>query len=40
MIYPHEARGADQLITSAIDTYVQLGQRQDGEGGAALIPTG
>jgi hypothetical protein len=31
MIYQHEARGADQLITSAIDAHVQGEQRKDGE---------
>jgi hypothetical protein len=29
MIYQHEARGADQAITSAIDTHVQAEQRND-----------
>jgi hypothetical protein len=38
MIYQHEARGADQLITSAIDAHVQGQQRKDDEGpaGASL----
>ena len=43
MIYQHEARGADQRITSAIDAHVQAEQRQgdDGEGPAeALVPAG
>ena len=41
MIYQHEARGADHLITSAIDAHVQGEQRQHGEGPAAtLIPAG
>ncbi len=35
MIYQHEARGADQVITSAIDTHVEDEKRRDtGEGGA------
>jgi integrase len=29
MIYQHEARGADQAITDAIDTHVQAEQRSD-----------
>jgi integrase len=29
MIYQHEARGADQAITSAIDSHVQAEQRSD-----------
>ena len=41
MIYQHEARGADQLITSAIDAHVQDEQCKDGEGPAgALAPAG
>ena len=41
MIYQHEARGADQLITSAIDAHVQDEQRKDGEGPAeVLTPAG
>jgi len=35
MIYQHEARGADQAITNAIDTHVEGEQRQDGTAGAA-----
>ena len=41
MIYQHEARGADQLITSAIDAHVQGEQRKDHQGRAgALTPGG
>jgi integrase len=44
MIYQHVARGADQAITSAIDTHVQGEKRrdEDGEEGAAgaLVPAG
>ena len=44
MIYQHVARGADQTITSAIDTHVQGEKRRDsdGEDGAAgvLVPAG
>jgi len=44
MIYQHEARGADQAITDAIDTHVQAEQRDDDDGddGAAgvLAPVG
>ncbi len=29
MIYQHEARGADQLITNAIDAHVQSEQGKD-----------
>jgi integrase len=43
MIYQHEARGADQAITNAIDTHVQAEQRgnddDDGPDGA-LVPVG
>jgi len=41
MIYQHVARGADQTITSAIDTHVEGEKRrhQDGEDGA-LVPAG
>ncbi len=39
MIYQHQARGADQTITSAIDKYVQAEQRGDDDGQAgALVP--
>jgi len=44
MIYQHVARGADQVITSAIDTHVEGEKRMDGgdEDGAAgvLVPAG
>jgi integrase len=43
MIYQHEARGADQAITRAIDTHVQAEQANDddGDGSAgALAPMG
>jgi len=44
MIYQHVARGADQVITSAIDTHVQGEKHGDGAGedGAAgvLVPAG
>jgi len=44
MIYQHVARGADQVITSAIDTHVEGEKRMDGDGenGAAgvLVPAG
>lgn len=43
MIYQHVARGADQLITHAIDAHVQGEQRKnDDEDGSAsvLVPTG
>jgi integrase len=43
MIYQHEARGADQAITDAIDTHVQAEQHQgdddDGPAGV-LVPAG
>ena len=41
-IYQHEARGADQTITSAIDRHVQAEQRGDDDDGAAgaLVPVG
>jgi integrase len=43
MIYQHEARGADQAITSAIDDHVQAeqanGDDDDGEAGV-LAPVG
>ena len=36
LIYQHEARGADQAITDAIDTHVQAERGQDdGDGGQA-----
>ncbi len=31
MIYQNEARGADQLITNAIDAHVQVEQGKDGD---------
>ena len=37
MIYQHEARGADQLIASAIDAHVQGEQRKDDEGPAGVL---
>ena len=42
MIYQHVARGADQLITNAIDAHVQGEQRRDDEDGSggALVPAG
>jgi hypothetical protein len=43
MIYQHEARGADQAITSAIDQHVQAEQRHDPEEdrpAGALAPVG
>jgi len=38
MIYQHQARGADQTITSAIDKYVQAEQRGDDGQAGALVP--
>lgn len=44
MIYQHEARGADQAITNAIDSHVQAeqGKDDDDDGGeaGALVPAG
>jgi hypothetical protein len=42
MIYQHEARGADQAITGAIDTHVQAEQLGDDDDGPAgvLAPVG
>jgi hypothetical protein len=44
MIYQHVARGADQAITSAIDTHVQGEKRRDeddeDDAAGALIPAG
>ena len=37
MIYQHEARGADQAITSAIDSHVQAQQRGDEDDGQAGV---
>ena len=43
LIYQHEARGADQRITDAIDSHVQAerdqGDDDDGQAGA-LVPAG
>ena len=35
MIYQHEARGADQVITSAIDTHIEAEKRRDSDKGGA-----
>lgn len=35
MIYQHEARGADQVITSAIDTHIEAEKRRDSDEGGA-----
>ena len=42
MIYQHEARGADQAITDAIDSHVRAGQPGDDDDGPAplLAPVG
>ena len=43
MIYQHEARGADQAITDAIDSHVQGGKRgddDDDDGARVLVPAG
>jgi hypothetical protein len=42
MIYQHEARGADQAITNAIDSHIQAEQRGDEDDGQAgvLAPVG
>jgi integrase len=41
LIYQHEARGADQAITDAIDTHVQAERGKDDDGQAgALAPVG
>ncbi len=43
MIYQHEARGADQTITSAIDAHIaaEHDQDEDDDGQAgALVPAG
>ena len=37
MIYQHEARGADQAITNAIDSHVQAEQRGDEDGQAGVL---
>ena len=40
MIYQHEARGAEQAITDAIDTHVQAEHQGDDDDGPAgvLVP--
>jgi integrase len=42
MIYQHEARGADKIITSANDAHVQTGRGRDDDDGSAgsLVPAG
>jgi hypothetical protein len=44
MIYQHEAQGADQAITKAIDAHIEAQHREDGDddGGTAggLVPAG
>jgi hypothetical protein len=42
LIYQHGARGADQRITDAIDTHVQVKQANDHDDGAVggLLPVG
>jgi hypothetical protein len=42
MIYQHEARGADQAITNAIDSHAQAEQPGDDDDGPAppLAPAG
>lgn len=41
LIYQHEARGADQTITSAIDGLVQAEQDDDDDSAAGvLVPAG
>jgi integrase len=41
MIYQHVARGADQAITSAIDTHVEGEKRRDEDGDdGAVVPAG
>jgi hypothetical protein len=42
MIYQHEACGADQTITNAIDTHVERERRNGEEDGpaGALVPVG
>jgi len=40
MIYLHEARGADQAITSAIDAHIEAGHtgdRDDDDGTAGVL---
>ena len=42
LIYQHEARGADQRITDAIDSHVQAEREDQGDDGSAgaLVPAG
>jgi integrase len=42
MIYQHQARGADQTITSAIDTHIVTEHDKDDDDGpaGALVPVG
>ena len=40
MIYQNQARGADQLITDAINDHVRGEQRKDGKDGATAILAG
>jgi hypothetical protein len=44
MIYQHEAQGADQEITKAIDAHIEAKQRDDGDdddgAAGALAPVG
>jgi integrase len=42
MIYQHEARGADKMITNAIDAHVEAEQSKDDDDGqaGALVPVG
>ncbi|HUZ23736.1 MAG TPA: hypothetical protein VMV07_08220 [Streptosporangiaceae bacterium] len=43
MIYQHEARGADESITSAIDAHIvtEQGKDEDDDGSpGALVPAG
>jgi hypothetical protein len=44
MIYQHEAQGADQAITKALDAHIEAEQRDDGDdddgAAAVLAPVG
>jgi hypothetical protein len=44
MIYQHEAQGADQAITKAIDAHIEAQQHDDGDDddgtAGALVPAG
>jgi hypothetical protein len=43
LIYQHEARGADQRITDAIDSHVQAGREDQGDDdgpAGVLVPAG